>query len=50
VENLVPGLVYQVIEIGKSPGQERGVIATGIKVRSAETKDLHDVRLRPFGS
>jgi RNA polymerase sigma factor (sigma-70 family) len=50
LENLVPGLVYQIIEIGKSSGQERGVIATGIKVRSAETKDLHDVRLRPFGS
>jgi RNA polymerase sigma factor (sigma-70 family) len=50
VDNMVPGLAYQIIEMGKlNSGDERGVVASRLKVKSGEAKDLGPVRTRPFG-
>src|SRR5262249_2813409 len=50
VDNMVPGHVYQIIEVGKlNSGDERGVVASRLKVKAGETKDLGMVRTRAFG-
>ncbi len=49
VEGLAAGLRYQIIEAGKSANESAAVVATGISVRAGESKDLGDVKARPFG-
>jgi hypothetical protein len=47
---MVPGLAYQIIEMGKlNSGDERGVVASRLRVKAGEAKDLGMVRTRPFG-
>ncbi len=48
VEGLAAGLRYQIIEIGKPPKVEVAVVATRLSVKAGETKDLGDVKAKPF--
>jgi RNA polymerase sigma factor (sigma-70 family) len=49
VEGLAAGLRYQIIEAGKPPKDLVAVVAKGLSVRAGETKDLGDVKAKPFG-
>jgi RNA polymerase sigma factor (sigma-70 family) len=49
VEGLAVGLRYQIIEAGKPPNIGVAVVATRLSVRAGESKDLGDVKARPFG-
>ena len=49
VEGLAAGLRYQIIEEGKPPELGVAVVGTRLSVRAGESKDLGDVKARPFG-
>jgi hypothetical protein len=48
VEGLAAGLVYQIIETGKASNDEVAVVATKLSVKAGESKDLGDVKAKPF--
>ncbi len=48
VEGLAAGLRYQIIELGKPPKGEVAVVATRLSVKAGESKDLGDVKAKPF--
>jgi hypothetical protein len=48
IEGVAPGLVYQILEAGKQPNDTIAVVATRLSVKAGETKDLGDVKAKPF--
>jgi hypothetical protein len=48
VVGLAGGQRYQIIEAGKPPNDNVAIVVTGLSVKAGETKDLGDVKAKPF--
>jgi hypothetical protein len=48
VDGVASGLLYQVLEAGKPPRGSIAILATHLAVKTGHTRDLGDVKAKPF--